>query len=116
MEVDRKKLFSILAGMSLCARGFGQGTVVFSNVGLYANVSNALTGARVAAGSSFQAALYYAPDGVTNESSFIQVGSSVGFFFAGVFSGGARTLPTPTPGGWAMIQIRVLEAAYGSAY
>jgi len=116
MEIDRKKLFSILAGLSVCAQAFGQGTVVFSNVGLYANVSNALTGARVAAGSSFQAALYYAPDGVTNESSFIQVGPSVGFFFAGAFSAGTRTLPTPTPGGWAMLQVRVFEAAYGSTY
>jgi hypothetical protein len=116
MEIDRKRLFRILAALSICAQGFGQGWVPFCNQGQNAYVSNALTRARVVAGSSFQAALYYAPDGVTTESSFIQIGSSVGFAAAGIFIGGTRTAPTPTPGGWAMLQVRVFEAAYGSSY
>jgi len=119
MEVDRKKLFSILAGFSVCAQGFGQGTVLFNNVNnrdLYAYVTYALTDARVAAGSSFQAALYYAPDGVTNESSFVQIGTSIGFLVPGIIDAGIRTVPTPTPGGWTMLQVRVFEAGYGSTY
>src|SRR5260370_18647559 len=119
MEIDMKKLFGILAGFSVCAQAFGQGTVLFNNVNnrdLYAYVTYALTGARVVAGSSFQAALYYAPDGVTTESSFVQIGTSIGFLGPGIFDTGIRTVPTPTPGGWAMLQVRVFEAAYGGTY
>src|SRR6266851_6380791 len=116
MEIDRKKLFSILAGLSVCAQAFGQGTVQFGNFALNAYVSNALTGARVVAGSSFQAALYYAPDGVTTESSFIRIDPPAGFVIPGIFNAGTRTVPTPTPGGWTMLQVRVYEAAYGSTY
>src|SRR5262245_13663863 len=107
------KTFSIVLLMFGCAiPSFAQGTVGFAN-GSSSRVYNALTG--TAAGNNIRVALYYAEDGVTNESAFVQIGLSVPLT-SGVIIGGTRTVPTPVPGGWAMIQIRAFEAAYGATY
>lgn len=103
-----------LAGLSL----HGQGLVNFANNSATA-VTNSLTGARVVTGNTFLAALYYAADGVTDESQFVQIGADTGFApLPGFIAGGTRTVPVdvaPT-GGNVMFQIRAWEAAYGSTY
>ena len=96
----------------------GQGLVNFANNSASA-VTNSLTGARVETGTTFRAALYYAPDGVTDESQFVQAGADTGFApLPGFIAGGTRTVPVdvaPT-GGNVMFQIRAWETAYGSTY
>ena len=103
-----------LAGWSL----HGQGTVNFANNSASA-VTNSLTSARVETGTTFLAALYYAADGVTDESQFAQVGADTGFApLPGFIAGGTRTVPVGMApnGGNVMFQIRAWEAAYGSTY
>jgi hypothetical protein len=105
-------LFSLAAASGALA----QGTVLFANFPL-SLVTNALTGQRVPAGTTFLAALYCAADGVTDESQFVQIGPSTGFVAPGWFNDGTRTsTPAIPPGGWGMFQVRVFEAAYGASY
>jgi hypothetical protein len=104
-------VFSLTAAATVQA----QGTVTFANNSASA-VSNTLTMTRVAAGTTFSAALYYAPDGVADEALFQRI-ATTNFFQPGVFYGGTRTTPPTTPPGeWAMFQVRVFETAYGSSY
>src|SRR6185503_6562885 len=97
-------LFVLLASTSGL---FAQGTVNFSNTS-GTRITNCLTGTLVSTGAVY-VALYYAPDGVTDESAFTQVGAPTPVTYAGLFSGGSRTIPTPVPGGWAMLQLRAFE-------
>jgi len=94
---------------------FGQGTVAFLN-NSQSLVTSAATGTPLSSGDGIRLALYYADDGITDEASFVQIGLSTGIVINGRFNGGTRTVPTPIPGGWAMIQVRAFEAAYGSTY
>src|SRR5713101_348210 len=81
---DRSHYFSgwrvkLLLMSLFCAYGhsaYGQGTVVFSNVGAPSAITNGLTGQRAEAGTTFSVALYFAPDGVTDPSRFSQLGAS----------------------------------------
>jgi hypothetical protein len=91
----------------------GQGTVQFAN-SIESAVTNGTTGQLIEIGSSYIARLYYAPDGVTNESSFVELpvpGSfpcGAWFRFPGVFDGGTVTTPTNTlPGAFALFQVRL---------
>lgn len=97
------------------AQGHDQGYVLLHNFGGFGVVVNGLTGRPVEAGSAFRAALYFAPDGVTDESQFFQLGNPAGFPQPGYFSGGTRSAPTGR-GGFGMFQVRAWETAYGSTY
>lgn len=97
---------------------WAQGTVLFSNSGLPPVYVCDETSLHLApAGSTFQVALYYAPDGVLDETQFIQLGSAANFGpVPGFFSGGGRTAPTAIAGDWGMFQVRGWERAYGATY
>jgi hypothetical protein len=113
------KTILILASLIGAVLLKAQGTVAFYNTRV-SGVTNLATGAGVAIGTTFKAALYYAPDQATvpDVSQFIQLGSAVGFGpVPGCFVGGLRTTPTTTwPGGSAYFQVRVWEAGYGTTY
>jgi hypothetical protein len=102
----------------------GQGTVAFQNIGVPAAVTNRLTGERAEVGTTFSVGLYFAPDGIIEESQFVQLGRAVniGVFggmmlpeFAGYFIGGTRIAPIP-PASYAMFQVRAWETSFGSTY
>jgi len=113
-------VFIVILLASLVLNGYGQGSctgfVVFSNIGAggSAFVTSSLTGQRVPAGTTFLAALYYAPVGITDPALFVQTGVAIGFLQPGIFSGGART--TPASDTWYNMQVRVWESAYGGTY
>jgi hypothetical protein len=96
-------------------RSFTQGVVVFGN-GSSQPVLNFCTGAPIVAGDTFLAGLYFAQDGITDESQFVKLGAAAEFWQPGVFSGGGRTAPTAIRGGYGMFQVRVWETAFGSTY
>jgi hypothetical protein len=106
-------------------RLYGQGTVYFSNIGAPGAIINSLTGQRAEAGTSFSVALYFAADGVTDESTFTQVGDSVNIGvdggvphsqLAGRLIGGVRTAPLVPPGAIGMFQVRAWETVFGTTY
>ncbi len=109
-----KTMSVLLLTLASVTNVLSQGTVNFLN-SQSTRITNCSNGAPVGSEQGIRAALYYAPDGVTDERAFVPVGASVAVM-AGIFSGGSRTIPTPVPGGWVMIQIRAFEAAYGSTY
>jgi hypothetical protein len=101
-------------------QGHGQGTVLFAN-SIATAVSNALTLARVPAGSTFLAALYFASETGTSaaepgDSQFTQIGAAASFASPGVFNDGTRTAPTAASGGFGWFQVRVWEACGGASY
>src|SRR3989442_15720526 len=100
MRINESK--TVLLVVLLASRGlncYGQGTCVglvnFSNVGGggSAIVTNSLTGQRVPAGTTFLAALYYAPVSITDPALFVQTGAATGFLQPGLFADGTRTTP-----------------------
>jgi len=106
----------VLAGVT----AFGQGSVTFSNSGGTA-IRRTSTGANTPAGSTFQAALYWAPKDTLDadfDTAAQQLGAASNFGpTAGFFSGGGRTINNLTPpGDTAKFQIRVWETQYGSSY
>lgn len=93
-----------------------QGRVHFANNNV-TRVFNGTTGEPLPLGSQFLAALYYADDGIVDDSVYVQIGDSTTIHpQPGVFYGGTRTAPTPVPGGWGMFQVRVWESAFGATY
>ena len=110
-----KTLLLTLTSLVLTLSAHAQGTVNFANNAASA-VSNAFTLARLPAGNSFLAQLYYGPAGTMNDSSFISVTNPpVGFTLPGQILAGARS--TTLPGGaTGSFQIRVWEAVLGSTW
>jgi hypothetical protein len=94
----------------------GQGRITFSNGGAANLVTNGATGQPVQIGSTFQAAVYFAPDGVVEEAQFVQLGPSAGFYMPGLFAGGTREVPGVDQGAYAMFQVRAWESAFGATY
>ena len=105
---------------------FGQGTVNFSNLGAndnqkvyvqYPGGNQTLT----PAGTTYSLALYWAPDGTTDEVAFAMVGAPTAIIGAsgtpsGLFNGGTRNVPITAAGGFAMLQVRAWETAFGNSY
>jgi hypothetical protein len=100
----------------------GQGTVNFGNNSSTA-ITNALTMARVVAGTTFRVALYYLPDGPEpSRDQMLLTGLAIGANgiiqpAAGLYSAGTRTTPATTPGaGFGWFQVRCWETAFGTSY
>jgi hypothetical protein len=96
-----------------------QGQINFNTLGagVYAPVTNVLTGDRVPAGNTFLAQLYYGPAGLTESWSLISVTNpAVGFAALGFVVAGVRyTDPAVVAGGQVgTFQIRVWEATLGT--
>jgi hypothetical protein len=79
-------------------------------------ISNALTGGLIRSNEFIRAQLYFAPDGVTNETDFVPVASStlVGGP-PGRYAGGSKVVPV-APGTPILIQVKAYEFLYGSTY
>jgi hypothetical protein len=100
---------------------FGQGTINFSNGTAMDQRIYETPGVLALVGTKYMFGLYYAPDGTTDQSQFIQLGASTGIAGpegsrTGIFTGGNRTAPTAVPGGFGMFQVRGWESAYGNTY
>lgn len=121
-----KKIAIIVAAVFASVNMFAQGTVNFSNLGLAgAGVIDPTTGKAAAKGTTFMAELYFAPDGTTDPSLFQEAnhdgnGNTVGPValgpLDGLYSGGTRKVDITPPGFFAMFQVRVWEASFGSSY
>jgi len=117
-----KKLTILAVSLAAACQAYGQGTVVFQNSSTSA-VTNSLTQARVVSGTTFMVALYFLPDtgqATVTTADFnanrTTVGSSIGFAGAGIYSGGTRTSPTPTPGASGWFQVRAWESSFGATF
>jgi hypothetical protein len=108
-----KKILLTFTGILLAIGVQAQGTVNFANNAATA-ISNILTGARVPAGSSFLAQLYYGPAGQTSDAAFISVTNNPATFtLAGQVLAGARNTDI-APGAVGSFQIRAWEASLGA--
>jgi hypothetical protein len=102
---------------------YGQGTVTFGNNSSTA-ITNALTMARVVAGTTFRVSLYYLPDQpvAPTREEFELLGMRIGADgpiapAAGLYAAGTRTTPNLTAGaGFAWFQVRAWEFAFGTSY
>lgn len=114
-----KKTLITAAALVAAVNIYAQGTVTFANASASA-ISNSLTSARVASGTTFKVALYYLPDSPTAptaaefDNATILL-PSVGFAAPGIFAGGTRSAPT-TGGGAGWFQVRAWETAFGDTY
>jgi hypothetical protein len=128
VELKMKKLIILSVTLAAAWQTYGQGTVVFQNASASA-VSNGLAGGRVAAGQTFNAALYYLQDegqasvttadfnaGLASGKASIISSNRTGFQAAGIYVGGTRSAPTPTPGATGWFQVRAWETAFGNTY
>jgi hypothetical protein len=115
-----KKLLITAAAVLASLNLFAQGTINFANNTSSLVYLDQVGGTRAPSGNAYNVGLYYAPDGTTDESMFIMVGAGAGMSTqvtaGGVFLGGTRTVPTATPGGFAMVQVRGWTTAYGASY
>ena len=118
----KTKLACFFAMLAASTSLFAQGIIVFYNgpTGALpgAPVINSLTGSGVK-GPGFAAALYIAPDGVTDENQLVVVGPPCPFPNTagpgGYWFPSNRTINLPI-GQWATAQARVWELAYGATY
>jgi hypothetical protein len=119
-----KKLLITAAAVLITLNMYSQGTVAFSNIGATDAQKvhmGSMSGPLAPAGSQYNLGLFYAADGTTDESMFVQLGAAAPVFGAsgtqtGLFSGGTRTAPTATPGGFGAFQVRAWETALGNSY
>ena len=113
-----KKVLVLAAAMFASINMFAQGTVNFGNNNATA-VINSVTGAKIVAGNSFTAELWYAPDtgSVPAAAAMAPIaGARTGISpIAGLITGGTKMTPNTTaPGVTAYFQIRIWETAYGA--
>jgi hypothetical protein len=116
----------VLAFLLQALNLFGQGTVNFSNLGAGDNQKVYVeypggTQTLAPAGTTYSLGLYWAPDGTTDETAFAMVGAPTGIIGApgtpsGLFNGGTRAVPVTPAGGFAMLQVRGWETAFGNSY
>jgi len=110
-----KKILLTFAGVLLAVGVQAQGTVNFANNAASA-ISNITTLARVPAGSSFLAQLYYGPAGAVSDAAFISVTNAPATFtLAGQVLAGARNT-TLAGGAVGSFQIRSWQASLGSTW
>src|SRR5687768_6993607 len=107
----------LLLSLNLFAQGRTQGYVDFRNTGALTDTRQRIYvgtygggSANYAPGGRYSVALYWAPDGTTDESQFIMVGNSAPVLSGGLFTGGNRSVPTTT--GNVMFQLRGWTTAY----
>lgn len=118
----KRTLLVIAAATLVSVSAFAQGFVTFSNIG--SPMTNSLTGAPVANGTVFRAALYFLPDQATAPSTgdFDRNGHVLAPFTAsllpgGIFNAGTRTAPDGNAAGSSgWFQVRAWETAFGTSY
>lgn len=113
-----KKLLLLSAAIFASINMYGQGTVNFGNNAASA-VSNKVTNAKIVAGNSFTAQLWYAPDtgAVPSADSMVALAGTTGISpIAGLITGGTKVVPNTLGGTAAYFQIRIWETAYGTTW
>jgi hypothetical protein len=111
-----KKILLIAVAAFVSVSVYAQGTVDFANIGGQIRLAPEMGGGPAPAGASIMAALYWAPDGVTDNAAFMQVGASANLLAPGTVVGGTRTAPVTPPGATANFQIRAWEVASGATF
>src|SRR5688572_13769298 len=105
-------LIIFCCGLGSAMSAFSQGTVVFANAGAPPAAICGIT--PLPAGTNFMVELVYAPDGTPADefdAVAVRLGPPTGIGpIPGFFSGGARTAPTTTPGGFGLFEVRVWDA------
>jgi len=110
-----KKILLTFAGVLLAIGVQAQGTVNFANNAATA-ISNIVTGARVPAGNTFLAQLYYGAAGLADDSSFQSVTNPAATFtLAGQVLAGTRST-TLAGGSTGSFQIRAWQASLGPTW
>jgi hypothetical protein len=110
-----KKLLITVTAVLAALNMYGQGTVNFAN-GTGSRVYVDTVGGTAASLPTYAVALYYAPDGTTDESMFTMLPPQAPTFTGGIIQGGTRTAPINPAGGFGMFQIRGWTTAYGNDY
>jgi len=106
-----KKLIAMVGLVAVGLSAYGQGTVLFQNVGPGLNAPvNLQAGGMVPAGDSFTAELLVG----TTASALTPVTGTTGFAQAGYFLGGTKTLDGFAPGSQPFFQVRVWENMGGT--
>jgi hypothetical protein len=104
-----KKILLIAVAAFISVSVYAQGTVNFSTVGAPGILQAAEKGGGlVPSGATFQAGLFFAPQGVTDDAMFMQVGAPGSFISGGRVFAGTRETPTA---GTFNFQVRVWEVA-----
>jgi hypothetical protein len=98
---------------------FGQGGVFeFSNVGTTPDrhiYVGEYMGPVKAEGPGYQIAIFYGPEGTSDDSALVQLGASIGFLTQGQFSGGVRPISSLDPGPVFAFQARAWDSSTGDA-
>jgi hypothetical protein len=112
-----KKLLITAAAVLATLNMYAQGTVTLANSSTSPVYIDTVGGATKASGSAYSVGLYYAPDGVTDDTLFTLLAPTASMSAApGIYSAGPRTAPTTAAGGFGMFQVRVWSAASGATY
>ena len=114
-----KQIHLLLASLLLAFGASAQpyGILLFTNDSA-SLVTNGLTGLPAATTNSIKVALYYGPDGVTDESTLALStnGVLVGNAGPGRYNGLTRTMTPYSVNNYITIQVRAFESTYGSDY
>jgi hypothetical protein len=114
-----KQIHLLLAWLLLAFGASAQpyGILLFTNDSA-SLVTNGLTGLPATLTNSIKVALYYGPDGVTDESTLALStnGVLVGNTLPGRYNGLTRTMTPYSVGSYITIQVRAFESTYGSDY
>jgi hypothetical protein len=115
--VKKTLLCAVISALAVLS-SFGQGSVIFSNIGGEpVTLADGIT--RVPIGSTYQVELMFAPDGTVDfDSMAVRQGNVASFGgLPGYFSGGGRTVEEIRPaGGYGLFQVRAWSTAYGTSY
>jgi hypothetical protein len=117
-----RKLILTAVAFAACLSVYGQGTVNDRGTVNFANIGSPTTdrvtylGANWGGGSTIQFGLYAGADGAT-ETELVQVGAGGTGLTGGLYNLGARTIVNlAADGGFAMVQVRAWEVAFGTDY
>jgi hypothetical protein len=111
-----KKFFlTLVVAFASVSASYGQGTVLFNNIG-GAGVTNAFLNALQPINPNLFFALYGGSAGTTNPASLVLLGAPTTILFDGAFSGGTRTNTAVAPGANGVFQVRAWDSTYGATY
>lgn len=115
-----RKLILTAVAVAACLNVYGQGTargtVNFSNVGSPTSDRVTWAGANWTGGTTIQFGLYAGGENAL-EDSLTLVGAAANGLTGGLYNGGNRTIvPLSEPGGFATVQVRAWEVAFGADY
>jgi len=112
----KKLLLSLALAFSATFASYGQGTVLFNNIGGQGATNSFLNAFQPASTTNVLFALYGGAGGTTNPASLVLLGAPTTILFDGFFSGGTRTNNAVAPGANGVFQVRAWDSTYGATY